>query len=211
MRGLGVDTGDGVPMNINKDKEVRTDAPRIPKRGPVSQYFAEIWAGVSTTYLGMKLTIGYFFSKPVTMLYPEVRPEIPESHRGLHAFDEPKCTLCKLCKNNCPVNCIEIEGLGRAKDTLVTRYDVDYTRCLFCNICVETCPMHCIRLTEKYNLAAGSRDGCKLRLARPKSDADIAEFKALLERKEAEKKAKAAQKEAEKKLREQQEGQGRNE
>jgi len=193
-------------MSIETARDVAAKAKRVPERAPFVRYFADIWAGVATTFLGMRLTIGYFFGKPFTMRYPEVRPVIPPGHRGLHAIDESKCTLCHLCQNSCPVNCITAEGLGRARDTLVLQYDVDYSKCLFCNICAEVCPTKCVWLTEKYNLAAGSREGCQLHLARAKSDEEIASFKALLEQREAERKAKAAQKEAERKAKEQQEG-----
>lgn len=172
-------------------------------RSPVAQYFFDIWAGIATTYLGMRVTLTYFFRKPVTMRYPEVRPVIPPSHRGLHAIEEPKCTLCHLCARNCPVNCIEVEGLGRGKDTLVLRYAVDYSKCLFCNICAEVCPMACVRLTEEYNLACGSREGCVRQLVRPRSEEEIQRFKDMLAQKEAERKARAAQKEAERKAKEQ--------
>jgi len=194
-------------MSTGTMGNVATQGKRVPKRHPLARYFADIWAGVATTFLGMRLTISYFFSKPVTLRYPEVRPVIPPGHRGLHMIDESKCTLCHLCQNNCPVNCIKVDGLGRARDTLVLRYDVDYSRCLFCNICAEVCPTQCVWLTEKYNLAAGSREGCQLHLARPKPDQEIASFKAALEQKEAERKARMAQKEAERKAKEQQEGQ----
>ena len=175
------------------------DARAIRTQSPVARYFADIWAGIATTYLGMRITITYFFRKPVTMRYPEVRPVIPPSHRGVHAVDESKCVLCHLCARNCPVDCIVVEGLGRAKDSLVLRYDIDYSKCLFCNICAEVCPAQCIRLTERYNLACGSREACVLHLARPKTDEEIAQHKALLEQREAERKAKLAQKEAERK------------
>jgi len=108
-------------MNVQTTKDVATQARRVPQRPPIVRYFGDIWDGIATTFLGMRLTIGYFFRKPVTMRYPEVRPVILPGHRGLHTFDESKCTLCHLCQNNCPVNCITVEGLGRARDTLVTR------------------------------------------------------------------------------------------
>jgi NADH-quinone oxidoreductase subunit I len=181
-------------------------AKRVPRRNPLGRYFADIWAGIATTYLGMRVTITYFFREPVTLRYPEVRPAIPPGHRGLHALDESKCTLCHLCENNCPVHCITVEGLGRARETLVTRYDVDYSKCLFCNICAEVCPTQCVSLTERYNLAAGSREACQFHFARPKSDEEVAGFKALLAQREAERKARMAQKEAERKAKEQQEG-----
>ena len=155
-------------------------------------YCADVWAGLFTTCIGMALTIRYFFSKPVTMLYPEVRPEIPRTHRGLHEFDESKCILCRLCANNCPVGCIDIESAGKGKDGMITRYDVDYGRCLFCNLCAEVCPTQCVRLTEEYSMIRGSREACVLHLSRPKTQGEIAEHAAKLARLEAEKKAAAA-------------------
>jgi len=159
-------------------------------RNPFVQYFADIWAGVATTYLGMRLTLGYFFGRKFTMLYPEERPVIPPGHRGLHAYDESKCILCQLCVAACPVGCITLEAVGKGKDGMATRYDVDYSACLFCNMCAEACPTKCVWLSEKYDLACGSRGECVLRLARPKTDSEIAAHKDLLARKEAEKKAK---------------------
>jgi len=164
------------------------------KRGPVAQYFADVWAGIATTYLGMRLTIRYFMTRPITMQYPEVKPVIPASHRGLHGLDESKCTLCQMCVKNCPVECIELEGLGRARDTFLLKYDVDYSKCLFCNICAEVCPTSCVRLTEKYNLASATRDECVLHLVRPKSEAEIEDFKQKQAQKEAERKEEAERK-----------------
>ncbi len=161
-------------------------------RGPMAGYFSDLWAGIKTTYLGMRLTISYFFTTPITMKYPEEKPVIPPGHRGLHGFDEDKCTLCQMCVKNCPVECIEIEGLGRARDTFLLKYDVDYSKCLFCNICAEVCPTSCVYLTEKYNLASATRGECVLHLARPKTEAEIEEFKEKQAQKEAERKAKQA-------------------
>jgi len=174
------------------------------RKTPMNQYFTDVWAGIKTTYIGMRLTLRYFFSTPVTLRYPEARPLIPPAHRGIHALDETKCTLCHLCAKNCPVACISAEGMGRAKDALLLRYDVDYSRCLFCNICAEACPQQCVRLTEEFNFARGTREGCVLSLARPKTDEEIAQHQALLDQKEAERKARLAQKEADRKAKEQQ-------
>lgn len=181
--------------------------PAVPrrKRHPVAQYFADIWSGIATTYVGMRLTLSYLFSPPFTMRYPEVRPVIPPGHRGLHGYDETKCTVCRLCAMNCPVDCITIEAIGRAKDAFVTRYDVDYSKCLFCNLCAEACPTSCVWLTEKYDLACGSRGACVIHLARPKTDQQVAERKALQAQKDAERKAAQAQREAEAKAKAQQE------
>jgi len=166
-------------------------------KNPLRQYFANIWSGIATTYIGMRLTIRYFFSKPVTMRYPEVRPEIPKGHRGLHKLSEEHCMVCKACSAACPVECIIIESIGKGKDSMLTRFDIDYSRCLFCELCTVPCPNACITMTEAYDLASASREACILPLARPKSEAEIAAHKAMLAQKEAEKKAKqeAAKKE----------------
>jgi NADH-quinone oxidoreductase subunit I len=163
------------------------------KRNPVAQYFSEVYQGVATTLLGMKLTLGYFFRKPVTMLYPEARPVVPKSARGLHEFDEEKCLACKQCMIVCPVDCLVIENEGRGKDSLVTRYDIDYQRCLFCNLCCEACPTEALWMTEKWDLASYSRGGLVVRFARKKTNEEIARFRAEFDAKEAEKKRKAAE------------------
>ncbi len=187
--------------------DVKPKSARRARRGPVAQYFADLRDGIVTTYAGMRLTLGYFFGKTFTMRYPEVRPEIPAGHRGIHAYVEPKCTVCFRCQNACPVSCIKIETLGRGKDVLLTGYEVDYSKCLFCNLCAEVCPTNCVWLTEKYNLACGTRGECTLQFARPKTDEEIEAHKALLAQREAERKAKQAQKEAERLAKLQQEQQ----
>ena len=184
-------------MTAKTQEQLHAQAKARRARGPVGQYFSDLWAGIVTTYVGMKLTLGYMVSKPFTMQYPEVKPVIPPTHRGLHAIKDEDCTLCQMCVRTCPVDCISLEGLGRARDSLLLTYKVDYSKCLFCNLCAEACPTSCVRLTEKFNLASGARKDCILEIARPKSDDEIAAFNEKLAQKEAEKKAKQAQKESE--------------
>ena len=167
-------------------------------QSPLARYFSDFWAGIATTYLGMQLTMRYFFSRKITMKYPEERPVIPKSHRGLHAYDEAKCILCQLCVQSCPVSCITIESEGRGKDGLVKGYQVDYTKCLFCNLCAEVCPTQCVWLTEYYSLPRASRAECVLQFAKPKTEGDVAAWRETAARKDAEKKAVAAKAAADK-------------
>ncbi len=194
MRDVGGDPSGGVPMK-----------PAM-KQNPVAQYFADIWAGIYTTYAGMKITIEYFFAKKVTMRYPEEKPIVPPGHRGLHVYDEAKCTGCRICLRACPVDCIAVDMLGRGKDVMLLQFDVDCARCLFCNLCAEACPTDALHLSEKFNLACGAREDCVLHCVRTKSQSEIDEFKVLLARKDAERKEAQAKKEAERKAREAQQG-----
>lgn len=162
-----------------------------PKRNAFARYMSDLWSGVITTVVGMKLTFGYLFKKPVTLLYPEVRPDVPEGYRGLHGLDETKCHVCGGCAKSCPVDCIKIESIGKGKDQMLVRFAIDYGKCLFCELCTVPCPTAAIHMTKVYDLATLTHEGCVVNLARPKSAGEIAAHEALLAAREAEKKAKA--------------------
>ncbi len=166
-----------------------------PRYTPVVQYFADIWDGISTTCVGMRLTLGYLFSKNVTLRYPEARPVMPATSRGFHTYEEGKCSLCQRCVTSCPVDCITFEAVGRGKDRLLTQFSIDYSRCIFCNLCAEVCPEGGLVLTEAYDMARGTRAECQLEFARPKTQAEIDEVNERVAKKAAEKAAKAAEKE----------------
>jgi NADH-quinone oxidoreductase subunit I len=157
---------------------------------PLAQYFSNLWLGIITTWKGLTLTGRYFVSPKVTMEYPEVKPVIPEGHRGIHTYDEDSCSVCLACQAACPVDCIMIDYLSRGKDAMIVSYDIDYSKCLFCNLCCEACKPACVHLGPQYDLSSASKDGCVLHLARVKKAEELAQHKEMLEKKEAEKKAK---------------------
>lgn len=161
------------------------------QQSAAKQYFSDIWSGVVSTYKGLRLTLRYFFTPKVTMEYPEVRPQIPEGHRGIHRYFEAQCMLCRACEKTCPVDCIVIEAVGKGKNALITRFDIDYSKCLFCNLCCEACNPSCIHMGDEYDLSTATRDGCILHFAREKTKEEIAAHLKKLEEMEAEKKAKA--------------------
>lgn len=162
----------------------------IGYNNPVVLYFANIWRAVSSTVVGMRLTIRYFFRPKVTMEYPEVRPDIPEGHRGLHEYKEEECILCRACETACPVECLAISAIGKGKDRLITSFDIDYSKCLFCNLCCEACTSNCLYMGKEYDLASSSREKCVLHLARAKTEEEMEKHREYLAKKEAEKKAK---------------------
>ena len=153
------------------------------------RYFKDLWHGISSTWKGMALTGAYIFAPKATLRYPEERPIIPPTHRGLHEYGKDEYTLCMACVNICPVDCILIEAIGKGKDGLKLKYDIDYSKCLFCNLCCEVCKPEYINMGSSYDLSATSRDGCIVHFAREKTEADIAAHREVMAKKEAEKKA----------------------
>ena len=87
---------------------------------------------------GMSLTLRYFFSKKITIQYPEQKTPQSPRFRGLHALrrypnGEERCIACKLCEAVCPAMAITIESEQREDNTRrTTRYDIDLTKCIFC-------------------------------------------------------------------------------
>ena len=128
-------------------------------------YLARIWAGIRTTYVGMKLTGRHFFTKPTTIQYPEEEPYFSPYERGLHEFEPDKCIVCFLCAKACPVDCIAIEG-EPGKNSVLYKYEIDYAKCLFCSLCVDPCPVDCIHMGQQYDLTTFEREkGTKIDFA----------------------------------------------
>ena len=99
---------------------------------------------------GLRLTGRYFFSRKITVLYPEEKTPYSPRFRGLHALrrypnGEERCIACKLCEAICPALAITIESDVRDDGTRrTTRYDIDLTKCIFCGFCEESCPVDSI-------------------------------------------------------------------
>lgn len=128
--------------------------------------FVEIYSGVKSLFIGMRITIGQFFKPTVTVHYPYETLTIPPRFRG-HielvcdpASGKPKCFVCKLCEKACPSDCITVEGIKPegAKRKTVTSYRLDFTKCSLCGSCVEACRDGAIRFSREYNLASTNKD-----------------------------------------------------
>jgi NADH-quinone oxidoreductase chain I len=112
---------------------------------------------------GLKVTLKYFFSKPITIQYPEEKVPPAKRWRGIQYFEKDergktKCVACGLCMAVCPSQCIYIET---AEDEEGRRYpltyELDASRCIFCGFCEEACPVNAIFLGKNYEWVEGDR------------------------------------------------------
>jgi len=134
-------------------------------------YIAEIFKGVITLLIGMKVTAKYFFTpwKHVTQQYPENRQtlKISERFRGEVVMphnenNEHKCTGCGICEINCPNGSIEIisktilteEG---KKKRAIDQHIYHLGMCTFCNLCIKACPSGAIVMDQKFEHAVWDR------------------------------------------------------
>ncbi|MGB5875662.1 MAG: NADH-quinone oxidoreductase subunit I [Bacteroidota bacterium] len=173
----------------------------------MSRYFRNIWDGVITVLIGMKVTFRHLFTRAVTIQYPDVKMRLPENARNRLYVNMDDCIGCDQCAMACPVNCIEIEtikstpdvdlgltSVGTKKRLHVPRFDIDIAKCCYCGLCVYPCPTECIKMTEVYEFSEFDRESLIYRYA-VMTPAEIDEAKTKLaahEKEQAAKKAAAA-------------------
>lgn len=123
-------------------------------------YLKNIWHAAVTIIEGLSITASHLLRKPITIQYPDrtKRPVIdmlPERYRGLLDVDMKICTACTLCKQACPIGCIEIdiekrEVPGKPLQRFITRFDIDMGLCMFCGFCTEVCPTNAVHFTKRF-------------------------------------------------------------
>lgn len=90
-----------------------------------------------------------FFQKPVTILYPAQKIDMPEKFRGKLVFDPSKCIGCQICVRDCPSNAIRIKKLADGK----FEAEIDLDKCIYCAQCVDSCPKKALEATKDVELA----------------------------------------------------------
>jgi NADH-quinone oxidoreductase subunit I len=115
---------------------------------------------------GLAVTLRLYFSRKVTVEYPERIKEPAARFRGLPRLyrdenGEPLCIACKLCQGACGTNCFDIEGRREegAKFMRPVKFDWRLERCSFCGFCVEVCPTSAIRFSHEFRLTGVRKDG----------------------------------------------------
>ena len=112
---------------------------------------------------GLALTLRRFFSKPITIQYPEEKLAPGQRWRGIQYFEKDergktKCVACGLCMVVCPSQCIYIETAedGEGRRYPLT-YELDATRCIYCGFCEEACPVGAIFMGKTYEWVESQR------------------------------------------------------
>ncbi len=171
------------------------------------RYFKNIWDGIVTVLIGMKVTWRHLFTPAVTIQYPDVKLKLPDRARNRLYVNMDDCIGCDQCSMACPVDCITIEtikstpdvdlgltSVGTKKRLYVPRFDIDIAKCCYCALCVYPCPTECIKMTDVYEFSEYERGNLIYNFAvMTQAEIDQAKQKlAVYEKDQAAKKAAAA-------------------
>jgi NADH-quinone oxidoreductase subunit I len=110
--------------------------------------------------VGLGVTFKQMLRKPVTVQYPEKKPDIPFRYRGRIVLTrdpsgEERCVACYLCSSACPVDCITIQAAERESDgrRYPEAFRINFTRCIFCGLCAEACPTLALQMSTDFEMA----------------------------------------------------------
>ncbi|MEE9187493.1 MAG: NADH-quinone oxidoreductase subunit I [Bacteroidota bacterium] len=136
----------------------------------VKLYFRNIWMGIYTILVGMRVTWGHLFVPAVTVQYPEVKLKLPDRARNRLYVNIDDCIGCDKCSKACPVDCIYIDTIksvpgddlgvtsnGMKKRLWVPKFDIDIAKCCYCALCVYPCPTECIKMTDVFEFSEFER------------------------------------------------------
>ncbi len=75
---------------------------------PIHSYFRDIYLGVWTTLVGMKVTLRHVFMPTITVQYPHQTLTYPPRSRTRLVNTVEICNGCAQCARACPVDIINV-------------------------------------------------------------------------------------------------------
>ena len=105
---------------------------------------------------GLAVTGRHFFSRKITVQYPEERlPLGPVFRGGTIDLNLEKCIACGLCAMACPNQAIELATeKNESGKKVMAKYHHHIPVCLYCNFCIEACPVQAIHWTGNYEISS---------------------------------------------------------
>lgn len=149
-------------------------------------YFGEIKDAVKSLAIGMKVTMGEYFTKKSTEQYPENRKttlHVSARHRGRLVMNHDengalKCVGCTMCEKACPNGSIKITTQmvttedGKKKRQL-DDYQYDLGDCMFCELCVNACNFDAIKFTNDFENSVFDRNKLVLHLDKEQYESSL--------------------------------------
>ena len=128
-----------------------------------------IFGAVVSLLRGFLVTMKYWVKPKTTftLQYPFEKRNVFEGYRGLLFCDIEVCDGCAVCARECPVDCIEVEAMGKGKWRKPKYFNIRMDECMFCAICVDVCPRKCLVFTDVYAFAAERADELYFRFLTP--------------------------------------------
>ena len=111
-----------------------------------------MFKNIKYTFLSLFTVFKHLFKKPVTLEYPEKKPDIGEFFRGKPSVDS-NCLKCGTCTKVCPTGAIKIHE---------NNFRIDLKKCIFCGNCSFYCPKGSIKMNKDYELATSDKDELEL-------------------------------------------------
>jgi NADH-quinone oxidoreductase subunit I len=113
---------------------------------------------------GFRITMRNMLRGPITLQYPEQRPDLPPRARwAVHSrFNDdgtPKCTACLICVKECPDHVLRLVSSAKPEGGKhIDAYVYEVGACMMCGLCVTACPFDAIEMSHEYELATRDHD-----------------------------------------------------